>query len=705
MKHSTKRILAIIMVVLLQLCLLTSATAATVTRDGLQLSLSTDKESYKTGDSILCTVDLVNNSDQELTVAYDVELPEGLELAVAQRGIVVVPSADKASSTFTVQAYGKGADGVPSTGDSFPLMLAGILFVAATAVCFVLTKNKKRFMSFMLIFVLAFGMVQPMMNSAAAEEEAYVETPDQIDFEGEMTEEEHLKMLDEAELKYLATMPEAIAVLGKTLSEFSLTENVYVDNYLATIRVNVTVSNGLEEDLEGEAKATLGKVNLKPITIAGRTKFTLNWNAVSGATHYEVWHYTSKGYVKKVTTTKLTYTLTDGNGGVMNTYRVRAIKKSGTSIVAAGAFAYRSAYGMNGVTNATVKHNATSSAYVRINWKSSSFNHGYHIYRSVDGSSGSYKYIGSANGVSTTTFLDKVGNGYYKIRPYYKKDGVQYLGPSTFKSMPAQYRALIIGQSYDTWSSNQLPGCANDAKSMKAMLNTMKTTKYRAFDVKLRQNLTSSQILSEIKSLFGRAKSNDISVFYYSGHGTSSGWMCGIDSEYNYDYVTVDQLRTALDAIPGKKLVIMDCCYSGAYINKDLGNGVTMVSDKASADAFNNSVIKAFSDGAASKANLATSNYYVLTACSKYQTSAELISSGTRFGAFTYSLLWASGYNERSNTLLSTLEGDTNGDSKLTLKELYTFCYNGVNSLGESIGFDQSVQVYPLNSSFVCWAK
>lgn len=706
MKHQTRRIIALVMVLLLQAFVMVSASAATTTRNGLQLTLTTDKENYAAGESIQCTVDVVNNSQQELTVSYDVVLPEALELTAAERSALVVGSEESMSSSFTLVAAGKGADEVPSTGDNFPLAIAGVLFVAAAIVCFVLSKNKKRFMAMMLVFMLSFGLVQPLASTASAAEassEDYEELAFQTEYTDELSEEEHERKLGEAEALVLASQKDDVVITAKTLDEFSLTETVMVDGQLATLRMNVIVSTA--GDVDGVDKVTLGTVSLNPITILGRTKFFLKWAPVAGATHYEVWHLYNGSYIKKTTTTGLNYTTSYGVAGVINTYKVRAIKKSGNTVIAKGAYATRTCYGMDVPTLTSVGHTSSYSADVRIRWTAGSFCTGYHVYRSITGQTGTYKRIGGSTGLS---FVDRYGNGYYKIRPYYNaKNGIQYMGPATtLKAMPAQYRALIIGQSYPTWSSGQLPGCLNDAQGMKDMLDTMTSPKYRPFDVKLRTNLTSDEILTEIKTSFQRAKANDVSVFYYSGHGTGpDGWLVGADAEYNYDYVTVDQLRQALDKIPGKKICIFDSCYSGQFINKAFGDDVTVVSDKEAVEGFNNAVIKAFSSGNSEKANLATSNYYVLTASSKYQTSNELIYGGTRFGMFTYKLLWGCGFNEIDDTFLNAMYADINSNGQLTLNELYNYTYSEVNSLAEDLNITQNVQVYPTYSSFVCWGK
>ncbi len=703
MKHQSRRILALIMVLLLQLFLLSSASATTATQNGLQVEFTTDKQNYSSGEAIEFSLNLTNNNEQELVFSYNVELPEEVELATAERGVITVGSEETASTSFSVVAPAKGADSVPSTGDSFPLMLAGILFLSAAVVCFVLAKNKKRFMAFMMIFVLFFGMVEPMMHGSALAEETYEEDAYQEEYVEEISEEEMEQIWLEEERRASENLDVVFETEDKFTKSFSMDHNVIVDNKVSTIRINAEISNSVDEAGTVVEKASLAAP--KPtVTILGVKRFRVNWKAVSGATHYEVWHKQANGkYIKKTTTTKLTYLTNYGRKGVINTYKVRAIKKSGSTIVSKGSYGTCTCYGMDVPKISSVGHTASSSANVRIRWTAGSFCTGYKIYRSTSGEAGTFKLLGSTTAKS---YVDKTRNAYYKVRPYYKsKTGVTYLGPATAsKGMKAQYRALIIGQGYSSWSSNRLPGCLNDAKGMKAMLGSMTNPKYRPFDVKLRNDLTSSEILQEIKNSFQRAKAGDVSVFYYSGHGTSSGSMCGINSEYGYDYVTVDQLRQALDAVPGKKIVIMDCCYSGQYINKGLGDDVVFVHDKESADAFNTNIVNGFSSTTA-RANLATSNYYVLTACSKYQTSAELISSTTRFGAFTYTLLWGSGYDEIDKTFLSSMQADTNKNGKLTLQELYKYTFANVNDLGDMVGFTQSVQVYPLNSSFVCWGK
>ena len=254
-----------------------------------------------------------------------------------------------------------------------------------------------------------------------------------------------------------------------------------------------------------------------------------------------------------------------------------------------------------------------------------------------------------------------------------------------------EYRALLIGQTYPGTSS-QLYGPANDARGMSSMLKNMTGTKYT---VTTMSNLTGSGILSAVGSVFGEADCNDVTLFFYSGHGLYSsneaalGSLCGV----NGTTVSPDQLRTKMDQYQGKKVVIIDSCHSGNMIGKSDGD--------ASAQAFNNAFLAAFGRGA--KANLAASGYYVLTAASKSQSSYETKVNGKWYGVFTRALTYGGGWNELSSSRLSKLYADSNGDKRITLNELYNYTRSRVTQLG--YGSAQDAQVYPTGSSQVLFGR
>ena len=117
------------------------------------------------------------------------------------------------------------------------------------------------------------------------------------------------------------------------------------------------------------------------------------------------------------------------------------------------------------------------------------------------------------------------------------------------------YRALLVGNTYPG-ESCALPGPDHDVKAMQTMLKSMKGTPY-IVTPSINRNATGIQ--AAIASAFADAQPGDISLFYYSGHGTPQGALVGTGGTY----LSVYGLRAALEKIPGTKIVLLDCCHSG----------------------------------------------------------------------------------------------------------------------------------------------
>ncbi|MCK5031341.1 MAG: caspase family protein, partial [Thermoplasmatales archaeon] len=85
---------------------------------------------------------------------------------------------------------------------------------------------------------------------------------------------------------------------------------------------------------------------------------------------------------------------------------------------------------------------------------------------------------------------------------------------------------------------------------------------------------TKSNILQAITNIFAEADYNDVSYFYFTGHGiwvNNISYLC--PTEVNYfspmsTYISVDELENALSSIPGTKVVFLDSCHSGGFIGK-----------------------------------------------------------------------------------------------------------------------------------------
>jgi len=285
----------------------------------------------------------------------------------------------------------------------------------------------------------------------------------------------------------------------------------------------------------------------------------------------------------------------------------------------------------------------------------------------------------------------------FTVKPVYNgkvgKGGSVTITPK-LKAQGPTYRALLIGNTYD----GDLPGCDRDAKSMASLLGTMTATPYK---VTTKLDVTASTIKSSISSAFSGAKEGDVSLFYYSGHGvTNTGKLVGTNSTY----LSFAELRTALDKIPGDKIVILDSCYSGNAINKSEGEAT-----EADMEAYVNAAMEAFSNNVTSKSGeLASGKYYVMTACRKTQTSASISeSSGKSYGLFTKCFEQACGWDELNSSRLS-MSADANGDGKVTLNEAYNKTDALVKQYKSShsyLDIEQVTAVNPTSSSFVLFGR
>ena len=207
---------------------------------------------------------------------------------------------------------------------------------------------------------------------------------------------------------------------------------------------------------------------------------------------------------------------------------------------------------------------------------------------------------------------------------------------------------------------------------------------------------TGSAILNEIASTFSGADNDDVSYFYYTGHGywrEGTSYLCPADATSIFSLISVNKLEKALSAIPGTKVVILDTCHSGGFIGKGKVE-VTIAEEEL--ESFNDEVINVFSQ-CQSKELLATNQYKVLTSCSYNQLSWEIypIVPGVfdPYSIFTKALSIGCGYSNYN------YPADTNVDNKVSLQEAYLYVKDWVIQNGWGF-LQQDVQVYPDVSDF-----
>ncbi|NMD37161.1 MAG: caspase family protein, partial [Christensenellaceae bacterium] len=243
-------------------------------------------------------------------------------------------------------------------------------------------------------------------------------------------------------------------------------------------------------------------------------------------------------------------------------------------------------------------------------------------------------------------------------------------------------RALVIGQ-HEYWD-HYLSGTDVDARNMyNKFLNNPPYGKMEKLQGWL--DVSGRGILSEISKTFAGADNNSVSIFYYSGHGSSDGYIFGTDNPYaGSGAVSSTELANALKQIPGKIVVILDCCHSGYHINKSMSE-----EDIA---AFNANIINAFKAvDVVSKTpgQMANSKFHVLTASSK----TEVSWGSSTGGVFTKALVNAK---------------DRNSDGFVSIGEGYwaAKAYDNVPIYSEGQYYYQHVQCYPsANDPLLLWKK
>lgn len=477
------------------------------------------------------------------------------------------------------------------------------------------------------------------------------------------------------------------------------------------------------------------------------TGLKLTWDAIPGAMGYVIYRrgFHETGYHKLMVsedtaTTYIDTTMKPGEVYYYFVYSFRLAQPQGWR-----CFSLKGDIGMGvwlpkttGLTAVSAQENS-----VRISWAATEGANKYDVYISTTpgGTPKANGRVSNAYGYHNSAVLGRTY--YYRVRPVrIFSNGDVSVGDwsdelaYTHQETVGTYRALLIGNTY-TGESNELPGCDNDVDGMRTMLGRMTATPY---SVTVKKNIRAEEILSSISSTFGNASYNDVSLFYYSGHGANSLGTDGNPTSYHaalvgtfQTYVSIARLKTELDKIPGKKVIIIDACHSGQFIARD--GTMTQVSSSA----FNSQVVNLFAndeqlsgdvnrtavvlaaDGSellseeapefidrAGETNFAKSGYYVITACRSEEKSVSTgyDSNGDGkidryFGLFTYGLCYGNGWNLARNSAISALNADLNKDSKVTLYEAYVYA----KVMAQSHNPNQTAQIWPENSAFVLWGK
>ncbi len=286
------------------------------------------------------------------------------------------------------------------------------------------------------------------------------------------------------------------------------------------------------------------------------------------------------------------------------------------------------------------------------------------------------------------------------------------------------YRALLIGE--ENFLSDVCTRNRGDVLHMENMLMNVRGYYGGRYAITKKFDLSAKQVLSAIKTTFADADENDVSLFFIATHGDvdSTGELAGYLSMVPSGDMLLGELANALKAVPGKVIVILESCGSGAAVYAN-GNGATdrkamFEAAKQRAKAFDAAAIRAFanadtsvrvrvdaSDSGDTRANTGEfrvdNKFYVLTASDYKELSwgNEMSDADRSYNYFTLWLYEGIGVS-------GSMPADANNNGQTTLNELYRY----ISNVGDDYKFPydgkiyyQHVQVYPTKSNFVLFCR
>ena len=254
-------------------------------------------------------------------------------------------------------------------------------------------------------------------------------------------------------------------------------------------------------------------------------------------------------------------------------------------------------------------------------------------------------------------------------------------------------RVLVTVETYEGDNSRQtLSGTATDGAGYVNMFAGFTRT---AGDVTLVENPGREELLSLIPSTFAGAGDCDISVFVFLGHGlrdTDSGTSL-LAAYCDTEGITASQLQAAFSGVGGRKVIIIDACYSGGLITDETEPQSEEETLKA-AEEFTRDFTAPFMFR--SRSALTAGGYYIITACSADQQSYETVFTcggvSADAGFFSYYFNLGCGWNEVSHTA-DSLRADRDHNGIVTLDEIAVYTSGRLPSL-------QTVTVYPAGADW-----
>jgi hypothetical protein len=256
---------------------------------------------------------------------------------------------------------------------------------------------------------------------------------------------------------------------------------------------------------------------------------------------------------------------------------------------------------------------------------------------------------------------------------------------------------------------------------MQEVLKRVRTPDGSRYSVTVQHNTSLREFKQLVKNTFADADGNDVSLLFFTSHGDSGDSTSKEDAgallmaskgEHSPEELRLSELRDLLLDVPGKVIVILESCGSGAAVYAKNGAASDGQRLARAAEAHNARVVDVFRsadpgvvDGtyAANTGELRRANkFYVLTAAAYREESwgTEDITPGTKYGN-NYFALWLAEGVGKSGDMPADKKYAGNNNGMVDLHELYRY----ISNVGDRTAmkredhhyYYQHVQVYPAN--------
>ena len=285
---------------------------------------------------------------------------------------------------------------------------------------------------------------------------------------------------------------------------------------------------------------------------------------------------------------------------------------------------------------------------------------------------------------------------------------------------PVAYRALLVSE--DDFYFSHIAGNShawehlsrnkNDVALMNTLLSQVRTPDGTRYSINIKHNTSHAGLVSAIQSAFAGADENDVSLFFIATHGDSADntpsdkagalYMASLDEAYPESFY-LSELRDLLLNVPGKVVVILESCGSGASIVQSNS------ASARSAQNFDIQAVELFREAdpgvidvvtgdsvAANTGELRKVNKFYVLCCSEYREESWGNEPSGNF--FTKWLAQGVG---KSGNMPADKQYVGNKNGIVDLHELYRYisCVGDNTLIGTSDGnsYYQHVQVYPSN--------